>query len=132
MMFAHMSVLVVEDDARSLLSITRLLQSLGVRYKRNTTGAHVAEQVNLMRPSLVLLNVDLPDGDPYEICDHIRHNPATADIPIVAMGDNVERINSCSRCGSQPCFFALVRKPLAYKDLVGILNCLTAGSSASV
>jgi CheY-like chemotaxis protein len=131
-MFADMSVLVVEDDARSLLSITRLLKGLGLRFKRNTTGAHVVEQVNLMRPSLVLLNVDLPDGDPYEICDHIRQNPATADTPIVAMGDNVDHIHGCSRCGDRMCFFALVRKPLSQKELIGILNCLVAGSSASV
>lgn len=123
-MFSDMMVLVVEDDARSLLSITRLLKGLGLRYKRNTTGAHVVEQVTATRPSVILLNVDLPEGDPYDICDRIRQNPMIADIPIVAIADNMQQISGCNNCGDETCFFALVQKPIEQNRLVGILECL--------
>ncbi len=61
--------LVVDDDAHSLVAISSMLRDLGIRFKRNTTGAKVPEQMRSMNPppDFVLLNLDLPHGSAFTI-----------------------------------------------------------------
>jgi CheY-like chemotaxis protein len=82
-------VLLVEDDARSLRALSALLSEMGIRYMRNTSGALVVEQVRAARPcpDLVLLNIDLPDGDAFAIYRELRDDPALAHIPVIALAD---------------------------------------------
>ncbi len=77
----------IEDDAHSLVAIGSLLDELGIAYKRNTTGANVALQLQDMqpRPDFILLNLDLPEGDAFAICRELRASPCTQAIPIIAL-----------------------------------------------
>jgi CheY-like chemotaxis protein len=110
-MFENTSVLVVEDNARSLMTISSLLKALGIHFKRNTTGAGVVEQVLELQPNLVLLNTDLPDGDPCAICRAIRQHTCIAHTPVVAMADDFPPGSIKLLCDSG--FSDFLHKPLS-------------------
>ncbi len=122
--------LIVEDDAHSLIAISSLMKELGIRYKRNTTGANVPAMIDSMepRPDFILMDTDLPDGDPFKICDEIRSNPYTAHIPVIAISD--EFPSTMTRRAKASGFSAMLLKPLPRKDFSSILDNLL-GSSGS-
>lgn len=119
--------LVVEDDAHNLIVISALLKEIGLRYKRNTTGANVVSQVNEMypRPAIVLLDLDLPDGDPYQICADIRQNPYTDNIFVIALRD--ESVPAQDAALLKHGFTAVLSKPLSRREFAETLAELLGG-----
>ena len=75
-------VLVVDDNAATRYSTSRILQAAGFRTDEAGSGgealAHAAHGV-----SAVVLDVHLPDIDGFEVCRMIRAAPATALLPVV-------------------------------------------------
>lgn len=113
--------LVVEDDAISLFAITSLLNRMRIRYKRNTTGAKVIQQARDMHPDFILLDLDLPAGDAFKICEAIYADPSLCNVPVIATGDpNVLRkLQPRIRAGQ---FAGIIPKPMCQQDLDGLLH----------
>ena len=84
-----LTIFLVEDDARSLRAISALLDSMNIRYRRNTSGAQVVEQIRAMRPlpDFILLNTDLPEGDAFAIYQDIQADARISQIPVIALTD---------------------------------------------
>jgi putative two-component system response regulator len=110
-MFEKYRILIVEDTARSLITISSYLKDLGVSYKRNTTGIGVLRQTIDVRPDLIMLNLDLPDADAMAIGRSLLQDPRTANIPIIAMADicPAELVTQLLENGFSGC----LRKPLS-------------------
>lgn len=118
--------LVVEDDAHSLVAISSILRDLGVRFKRNTTGANVTQQISEMKPppDFILLDIDLPNGNALAIQQHILALPRLRGIPIIALADEDER--GLQRQLDQAGFAALVLKPIPRREFTEMLERLIA------
>lgn len=80
--------LIVEDDAHNLLALGSLLKSLNIHFKRNTTGADVLQQARRVRPDFILLDMDLPYGDPFSIYAKLRQDRDLKNVPVIAIGDS--------------------------------------------
>jgi two-component system cell cycle response regulator DivK len=113
--------LVVEDDALNLVAISSLLNRMRIRYKRNTTGAQVVQQAQYMNPDFILLDMDLPDGDPFMICEAIHADPSLRHIPVIATGDESVLFKSLPRIRASQ-FAGYIPKPVCQKDLDGLLH----------
>jgi PAS domain S-box-containing protein len=76
------TILYVDDDEHLCRLFTLLLKQEGFQVRTAATGREalrlVAEQ-----PSLVLLDVQLPDLSGFEVCRRIKTDPATASIPVL-------------------------------------------------
>lgn len=113
--------LVVEDDALSLITISSMLKDLGISFRRNTTGAGVVDQASALRPTFILLNTDLPEGDAIAICKSIRHDPCTRHIPVIAVADEFSP-EFLRRIGKDGLFTGHLRKPLSYSNFARVLE----------
>lgn len=123
-------VLVVESDAICLLSISGTMETLGLRCKRNTSGARVLEQVREMRPRLILIDLELPNGDPLEIAAALRADITTMYIPIVGISDE-QTLAILTRY--QKCLFAgWLTKPISRQALSALVNPLMVDHGLSV
>jgi CheY-like chemotaxis protein len=80
--------LIVEDDAHNLLALGSLLKGLNIPFKRNTTGADVLQQARRVRPDFILLDMDLPYGDPFAIYAKLRQDSDLKNVPVIAIGDS--------------------------------------------
>ena len=46
-------------------------------------GVEAMEQLESLRPDLVLLDITMPRMDGYQVCKLIRNNPVTKDVPVI-------------------------------------------------
>ena len=75
-------LLIVDDQPTNILALYQSLKS-DYQVLSATTGAQALAICEAQHPDLVLLDVELPGMDGYEVCQRIKANPATADIDIV-------------------------------------------------
>ncbi|MBL8112022.1 MAG: response regulator [Acidobacteria bacterium] len=76
-------VLVVEDDAAARQSMRRVLELEGCRVVEAFNGREGLEMLEAERPSLVLLDLMMPEMDGFEFSDAVRRHPRWCSIPIV-------------------------------------------------
>ena len=76
------TVLLVDDTEAN---IDVLVGALGDDYDLAVAldGQSALDYVALARPDIILLDIMMPDMDGYEVCDHLKADPATAGIPII-------------------------------------------------
>ena len=77
-----MTVVVVDDNPATLYSTSRILRSAGFEVVEAATGQQGVE-LAMRGAQLVVLDVNLPDIDGFEVCKKIRANQATARIPVI-------------------------------------------------
>ena len=84
------TVLVVDDTPDNITLISNLLRDLyRVRIANNgERGLRIA--TTDPRPDLILLDVMMPGMDGYEVCTHLKADPATADIPVIFLTAKTE------------------------------------------
>ena len=78
-------VLVVEDDPAQRLLLTRILHHEGYRVNAVADGEEALRSVIEDEPGLVLLDLNLPRIDGYEICRQLRADPLTATLPVIVL-----------------------------------------------
>jgi DNA-binding response OmpR family regulator len=86
------TVLVVEDETSIASFVALYLKNAGYRIRAVGTGREALEQVGREKPSLIVLDLMLPDIDGLEVCRRIRQ---TSDVPILmltARDEDVDKI----------------------------------------
>ncbi|MCC6129018.1 MAG: hybrid sensor histidine kinase/response regulator [Acidobacteria bacterium] len=79
---AKPKVLVVDDQPVNVKALGALLQP-EVDALFATDGAGALAKAAQLAPDLILLDVDMPGMDGYEVCHRLKADPKTADIPVV-------------------------------------------------
>jgi DNA-binding NarL/FixJ family response regulator len=65
-------ILVVDDDARFRCSVAEVLESIGYRTEQRDRGMAVLPAASAERPAAVILEVELPGLNGYEVCRQLR------------------------------------------------------------
>ena len=77
--------LIIEDTEDNMELISFILQGSGYQTLKAMTGEQGVAMTLLERPDFVILDIQLPDIDGYEVLKRIRSSEANGDIPIIAM-----------------------------------------------
>jgi two-component system, sensor histidine kinase and response regulator len=76
--------ILIVDDAPEILSITEaILSSAGYQTIAYTDGLIALQIMQLMPPDLIILDINMPSIDGYEMTRRIRSNPAWDNTPIL-------------------------------------------------
>jgi CheY-like chemotaxis protein len=78
-------VLVVEDNPVNLELVFALLEEQGCEVLVATTGDTALQILATARPDLILMDVQLPGMNGYQVTRRIKAIPALAAIPVVAL-----------------------------------------------
>lgn len=78
-------VLVVEDSEPIRAAFTILLEESGYAVAAAATGADAVRLASERIPDLVLLDLGLPDISGIDVARSIKANPATKNVPVVAL-----------------------------------------------
>ncbi|HTD59924.1 MAG TPA: ATP-binding protein [Gemmatimonadaceae bacterium] len=76
-------VLVVDDTEGNRYSVARLLRAAGMQVDEAETGNQALRMAAAHLPDLVLVDVNLPDMSGFDVVRALRHDPATASLPVM-------------------------------------------------
>lgn len=76
-------ILIVDDVMSNVLLLKVLLTNEKFAIATASNGRQALEQVDKENPDLILLDVMMPDMSGFEVAQHLKSNPKTADIPII-------------------------------------------------
>ena len=79
------TVLAVDDIPMNLLLISKILSRLNIAISTATNGREALEFIEKNKPSLVLLDLMMPEIDGYEVLRRLRENPETKDLRVVIL-----------------------------------------------
>jgi putative two-component system response regulator len=116
-------VLVADDEATNVNILTRLMVRLGYEVVSARNGELALEAVAREHPDIVLLDVNMPGIDGFEVCRRLKHTPATRLIPIIlitALTAIEDRI-----CGIDAGADDIITKPFVVAELEARVRSLT-------
>src|SRR5437667_9703451 len=86
------SVLVVEDEASIASFVSLYLKNAGYEVRTATNGIDALASVQSHQPSLIVLDLMLPDIDGIEICRRIRQKSDVPILRLTARDEDVDKI----------------------------------------
>ncbi|MHB8770111.1 MAG: response regulator [Syntrophales bacterium] len=78
-------ILVIEDNEQNLYLIQFILEDCGYKVFSATDGTEGIALAASLRPDLILLDIQLPTMNGYDVARRLRENPDLAATPIVAV-----------------------------------------------
>jgi two-component system cell cycle response regulator DivK len=83
------TILYIEDNPENRLLVRRVLEVEGYRVIEADSGNTGLQKAKTMAPDLVLMDINLPEIDGYELTHRLKQMPQLAGVPVVAMTANV-------------------------------------------
>ena len=78
-------VLIVDDAPGNLAVLSDMLSEADYRVLVATDGLSALEQIECLKPDIILLDVMMPGIDGFDTCHRLKNNQSTAQIPIIFM-----------------------------------------------
>ncbi|MBE9064808.1 EAL domain-containing response regulator [cf. Phormidesmis sp. LEGE 11477] len=76
-------ILIVDDAPTNLFVLSKLLTSAGYEVIQSSGGLEAIALAQSHQPTLILLDIMMPNMDGYEVCRRLRSMPETAHIPVI-------------------------------------------------
>lgn len=92
-------ILIVDDALPNLRLLSSMLKSNEYQVRGISNSAMVITVVNAEPPDLILLDINMPGQNGYEICRLLKENPQTQEIPIIfisALDDVLDKVQAFS------------------------------------
>ncbi|WNZ23437.1 response regulator [Leptolyngbya sp. NK1-12] len=77
------NILVVDDKPDNLRLLSNILVKEGYKVRKVLNGRLAIDAAQLDPPDLILLDIMMPDPDGYQVCQALKANPQTQEIPII-------------------------------------------------
>jgi PAS domain S-box-containing protein len=91
------TVLVVDDTPDNLRLLSTALSQHGYTVRSAINGALALSSAQVIKPDLILLDIMMPGLNGYEVCERLKANPQTSDIPIIflsALDDAFDKVKA--------------------------------------
>ena len=76
-------VLIIEDDRITRETITKFLKKKGFNVEMAVNGKDGVDKVDEIKPSLILLDIIMPEMNGFDVFDTLRAKEETKDIPVI-------------------------------------------------
>jgi two-component system cell cycle response regulator DivK len=83
------TILYIEDDLPNRTLIKRVLEAEGYAVREAESGSEGLQIAQAERPALILVDINLPEMDGFEVTARLRAMPELGAVPIVAVTANV-------------------------------------------
>jgi len=110
-------ILVVDDEKDIVRVVVKLLTGCGHEVATAADGFEALEQVRVDRPDAIILDLNLPTMDGFEVCRRLKADPVTRGIPIVMMTAAYLGLDDARNAGNS-CPDAYVVKPFLREVII--------------
>ncbi len=83
-------ILIVDDTPANLQFLAGMLKKQGHKVRPVPGGKLALEAARRELPDLILLDINMPEMDGYEVCKELKANPLLAEIPVIFISANTE------------------------------------------
>ncbi|MGE5657610.1 MAG: diguanylate cyclase [Actinomycetota bacterium] len=80
---AQTNIIIVDDTPDNLRLLAKILESQGYMVRKSLNGRMALQAVHRESPDLILLDINMPEMNGYEVCQQLKASAATAQIPII-------------------------------------------------
>jgi EAL domain-containing protein (putative c-di-GMP-specific phosphodiesterase class I)/FixJ family two-component response regulator len=89
---SKITILVVDDTRYNLQILSIMLANQGYAVLEATNGIDAIDLAKTHIPSLILLDIKMPEMDGYQVCSNLKNNSATQQIPVIFISviENIE------------------------------------------
>jgi CheY-like chemotaxis protein len=122
------SILVVDDESEFAELLRFRLQKRNYKFHSASNGIEALNRARLHLPDLILMDLMLPDLDGLSLCDILRRQPSTRDMPVILISAlPISEVSSAAAAAGACAFFA---KPLDFTALEAKLETVFATPSS--
>lgn len=93
------TILVVDDNPTNIQVLFDVLSEIGYRVAIAKSGEAALQRLQSYHPDIILLDVMMPGIDGFEVCQRLKIDPATCNIPVIfmtALSDTVDKVKGLS------------------------------------
>ena len=111
----HAKVMLIDDTPANLQLLTRMLQRQGYELRVFPRGRLALTAALETPPDLVLLDINMPEMDGYEVCRRFKQDERLADIPVIfisAYSETLDKVRAFE-CGGAD----YVTKPFEFEEV---------------
>jgi signal transduction histidine kinase len=120
-------ILVVDDTPANLRLLSNMMTEYGYNVRQAINGKMALTAVKAVKPDLILLDINMPEMNGYEVCEQLKSNEETRRIPVIflsALDDALDKVKAFQAGGVD-----YVTKPFQFEEIiVRIQNQLTIQS----
>ena len=85
-------IVIVDDNADNLRFLSIILKQTGYHVRPANSGEKALDVIDAKVPELILLDIMMPGIDGFQVCEHLKANNCTKEIPVIFISalDNVQ------------------------------------------
>ncbi|MDJ1184738.1 response regulator [Roseofilum casamattae] len=109
-------ILIVDDTLANLRLLSEMLNEKGYNVRKAINGQMALNSVRSKAPHLILLDVNMPDMNGYQVCKELKAGADTCDIPVIfvsALDDCLDKVQAFEVGGVD-----YVTKPFAVPEVL--------------
>ena len=113
-------ILIVDDTPNNLRLLSGMLVEQGYKVRSALNGKLALMGAQAVPPDLILLDINMPDMNGYEVCAQLKANPRTCDIPVIfisALDQTEDKVRAFTMGGVD-----YVTKPFSPRALLSKIN----------
>jgi DNA-binding response OmpR family regulator len=122
-----MNILLVEDDVTLAMGIEYSLKNEGFNVVHTITAKEARRKIHTIDPDIILLDVNLPDGNGYDLCKEFRKE---SDVPIIFLTACDEEVNVVM--GLDLGADDYITKPVRVRELVARINAVARRKGSAI
>lgn len=114
------NVLLVDDTLDNLRLLSSILSDQGYKVRSVIRGSMALTAVQASPPELILLDITMPEMSGYEVCQRLKQDPKTAEIPVIfisALDDILDKVRAFGVGGVD-----YISKPFHLEEVLARVN----------
>ncbi len=116
MFIMAINILIVDDNPNNLRLLSDILREKGYQARRAISGSLALKSLEAATFDLILMDINLPGMNGYEICEKIKQNPRTKNIPVIfisAYNEPLDKVKAFEVGGTD-----YITKPLNNEEVI--------------
>lgn len=113
-------ILIVDDTLANLQLLTSILKEEGYKVRPASSGTMALQAIDKKLPDLILLDIKMPEMNGYEVCEKLKSQLHTRDVPIIfisALNDIQDKVKAFNAGGVD-----YINKPFQFEEVKARVN----------
>ena len=94
---AKANILIVDDTPNNLRLLSSMLTKQGYEVRSAISGSMALMAIHTVPLDLILLDINMPQMNGYEVCQQLKADPQTCEIPVIflsALGEPINKVKA--------------------------------------